>query len=134
MLDISACLNRTRYAAKDARKAALSTKYIGRGSDRSSTNAYRIAIGKARANTGSYSSDDVVWISAEGARVGRLAPDFVEIALACAARATFITDDAANRKRSYNVGDREVSAQLRLSGYRELTPGRWTPPPETGER
>lgn len=106
MLDISACLNRSRYAAKDAAKAAISTKYIGRGSDRSSTNAYRLAIGKDRANTGSYSSGDVVWISAEGARVGRLAPDFAEIALACAARATLITDDAANRERSYNQGER----------------------------
>ena len=134
MIDISACLGRTRYAAKDAAKAAISTKYIGRGSDRSSTNAYRIAIGKARANTGNYSADDVVWISAEGARGGRIEPDHAEIALACAARATFITDDAANRERSYNLGERQVSEQLHRAGYRELMPGRWTPPPAAGAR
>jgi hypothetical protein len=82
---VDTCLTRTRYAAKDARKAAQATKYIGRGSYRSSTNAYRLAIGPDFANTGDYDAQDVVWISAEGNRAGRVNPDFTEIGKAIAA-------------------------------------------------
>jgi hypothetical protein len=66
MLDITACLGRTRWTAKDQTKARRATKYIGRGSALSSTNAYARAIGPALANCGHYTTSDVVWISSEG--------------------------------------------------------------------
>ncbi len=111
MLNIDTCLTRTQYAAKDARKAAQATKYIGRGSYRSSTNAYRLAIGPNFANTGVYDSGDVVWISAEGNRAGRVNPDFTEIGKAIAARATVITDGILDRERPYNIGERQVAGK-----------------------
>jgi len=115
------------YTAKDQRKANAAKKFIGRGSARSSTNAYAQAYGR-NATCGEYTRVDVVFISAEGARCLRLAPDFVEIKRACDANARFITDDAANRSRPYNVGERQVSEFLRSQGYRESHPCIWSKP------
>lgn len=127
MVDISTCSGRNRYTEKDTAKAALASKYIGRGSPRSSTDAYRRAIGPSRANTGNYERNDVVWISAEGARSNRIDPDVSEITLATAAGATIITDTAPHRERPYNVGERQVAAILARQSYRETHPGCWTP-------
>ena len=127
MLDISACLGRNRYTAKDTAKAAIATKYIGRGSTRSSTDAYRRAIGPTRANTGSYARDDVVRVSAEGARSNRIDPDACEITLATTAGATIVTDTPPHRERPYNVGERQVAAILARHSYSEAHPGCWTP-------
>ena len=113
------------YTAKDQRKANAANKFIGRGSPRSSTNAYAQAYGD-NANCGAYVSSDVVFISAEGARSGRVDPDFEEIKRACDANARFITDDIANRLRSYNVGERQVAAFLEQQGYRESRPSIWS--------
>ena len=126
MLDLSPSHRKTNWFAKDQAKARQASKFIGRGSAASSTQAYRIAVG-AHANPGSYQSTDVVFISAEGARNGRLRPDFDEIATAIAACATLITDGPADRARSYNLGEREVAAFLAAHAYREITPGRWRP-------
>lgn len=113
------------YTAKDQRKANAANKFIGRGSARSSTNAYAIAFGTA-ANCGKYTRDDVVFVSAEGARSGRLDPDFDELKRACDASARFITDDISNRSRPYNVGERQVSEFLISQGYRESRPCIWS--------
>lgn len=115
------------YTAKDQRKANAANKFIGRGSARSSTNAYAAAYG-SNANCGAYTSADIVFISAEGNRSGRLDPDFDEIKRACNANARFITDDAANRARPYNVGERQVSTFLISQGYRESRPCIWSRP------
>ena len=115
------------YTAKDQRKANAANKFIGRGSLRSSTNAYAIAYG-SNANCGEYTSTDVVFISAEGNRTGRVDPDFDEIKRACDANARFITDDIANRMRPYNVGERQVAEFLLSQGYRESRPCIWSRP------
>jgi len=115
------------YTAKDQRKANAANKFIGRGSLRSSTNAYAIAYGD-NANCGEYTSTDVVFISAEGNRAGRVDPDFDEIKRACDANARFITDDLANRMRPYNVGERQVAEFLTTQGYRESRPAVWSRP------
>lgn len=113
------------YTVKDQRKAVKANKFIGRGSARSSTAAYAKAYGDL-ANCSQYSSDDVVFISAEGNRSGRLKPDFEEILLAVEAGVTFITDDAYNRNRPYNIGEREVAAFLINHGYTEKNLGVWS--------
>lgn len=115
------------YTAKDQRKADAANKFIGRGSQRSSTNAYAAAYGD-NANCGSYVDTDVVFISAEGNRAGRINPDFDEIKRACDANARFITDDIANRSRPYNIGERQVAKFLTSQGYRESRPGVWSQP------
>lgn len=127
MLDISACFGRTRFTEKDNAKAKRASKYIGRGSERSSTRAYGQAIGPARCNCGNYGPNDIVWISAEGNRRGRIAPDFSEIGKACAASATIITDTSEHRARPYNLGEREVAQFLGRQGYVEIEAGCWTP-------
>lgn len=115
------------YTAKDQRKANAANKFIGRGSPRSSTNAYATAYGD-NANCGSYANTDVVFISAEGNRAGRIDPDFDEIKRACDANARFITDDITNRSRPYNVGERQVAEFLTAQGYRESRPAVWSRP------
>lgn len=114
------------YLAKDQRKADRATKFIGRGSPRSSTAQYAKDFG-AIANSGTYYADDVVFISAEGNRADRMQPDFAEIQEAMSAGATILTDDADNRNRSYNVGERQVADYLSRNGYAETAPGEWTP-------
>lgn len=113
------------YTAKDQRKADVANKFIGRGSLFSSTRVYAAAYG-SNANCGVYTSTDIVFISAEGGRRGRLDPDFDEIKLACDANAKFITDDPANRARPYNIGERQVSEFLTSQSYRESRPGIWS--------
>lgn len=132
MLDITvACLGRTCWTSKDQTKARRASKYIGRGSALSSTNAYARAIGPALANCGHYTADDVVWISAEGNRRNRIAPDNAEIGLAIAARARFITDIAQDRHRDYNIGERQVEQLLLANAYCEISP-RLLATPATG--
>ena len=112
------------YTAKDQRKADQCNKFIGKGSSRSSTNSYNKDNGD-NANSGTYTSDDVVFISAEGNRPGRHTPDFDEIALAIKAGATIVTDDLSNRSRAYNVGEREVASFLVMNGYQDNNDGVW---------
>lgn len=119
--------NTSPYTAKDQVKSDKATKFIGRGSTQSSTAAYAAAWG-TRANSGSYTSADVVFVSAEGDRRGRVAPDFEEIQRALDAGATIITDSAGDRGRSYNRGEREVADYLASHGYVEAAPGTWTRP------
>jgi hypothetical protein len=127
------------YRKKDQKKANQATVFIGIGSPRSSTNAYRMAFGD-KANTGKYFSDDVVFVSAEGGAPGRVAVDdktangrkiLSELKLAIEAGATIITDKADARERAYNVGEREVAAFLAANGYVESKPGIWRPQTST---
>jgi hypothetical protein len=121
------------YLGKDQRKADKATKFIGRGSDRSSTAQYASDFG-ALANSGSYDASDVVFVSAEGARGGRVEPDFAEIKDAVTAGATILTDDASNRNRPYNVGERQVAEFLSANGYSESSPGEWRPSKKPAEQ
>ena len=113
------------YTAKDQVKSDKASKFIGRGSSRSSTEQYRQAWAN-RANSGIYGGNDIVFISAEGNRAGALKPDFREIKIAMDAGARLITDNKANRKRPYNSGERQVADFLSQNGYREESDGFWT--------
>lgn len=124
VLDLDKSSKKGEYFEKDKAKFAPINKLISRGSSNSSSEAYRIAAGKF-ANTGEYASTDIVGISAEGNRTGRVSPDFVEIKKAVLARATIITDKAADRARQYNVGEREVADFLIKNGYKETSDGQW---------
>lgn len=117
---------KNKYGAKDQAKADQATKFIGRGSAASSTNQYAKDFGD-KANTGSYTADDVVFVSAEGARTGRMEPNYAELDKAIKAGSTFVTDDVQNRTRPYNVGEREVADYLANNGYEETKSGTWTP-------
>lgn len=114
------------YVAKDQAKSDKANKFIGQGSERSSTNGYAKAWGD-RANSGEYVASDAVFVSAEGNRAGRVAPNLNELQRAMDAGATVITDDVANRQRPYNIGEREVASYLANNGYSEdAGSGIWT--------
>ena len=113
------------YFEKDMRKFAQATKLIARGSESSSSQSYAEAAGPNVANTQRYESGDVVGVSAEGNRKGRIGPDFAEIERAIAVGAEFITDLETDRNRPYNVGERDVAGYLEDRGYYEYSPGRW---------
>lgn len=114
------------YTPKDQKKSSRATKFIGRGTPGSSTAAYARAWGD-RANCGEYDADDVVFVSSNGARPRRVAPQWGEIAIAMLAGATILTDVPEDRARGFNVGEREVAAFLSKHGYTEVQPGAWRP-------
>lgn len=110
---------KTHHAFKDQKKADQANKFIGIGSPASSTNQYRKDYGDM-ANCGVYDGDeDMVFISAEGKRTGRIDPDFNEIGLAVKAKVTILTDNPYNRNRPYNIGERQVAKYLEECGYTE---------------
>jgi hypothetical protein len=125
-------MGQTKYYPKDQAKADKANKFIGRGSNKSSTAQYAEDFGDL-ANTGQYSASDVVFASAEGNRANRLKPNYDELQKAVNARATFITDDKPNRERPYNIGERDVADFLTNRGYQETEAGVWKPAvvPET---
>jgi hypothetical protein len=112
------------YFKKDLEKARYATKFIGRGSTASSTNKYMVAAGNL-ANCGIYSQDDIIFVSAEGMRGGRIPVDISELEKAVSAKATFVTDDEYNRNRPYNLGEREVANFLIKNGYIDTGKGIW---------
>jgi len=124
-INISNSTKKSPYFEKDKIKFANANKLISRGSKDSSSEAYRTAVGD-KANVGNYTSSDVVAISAEGNRSGRVKPDYKELEKAIEAGVTFITDDTKDRQRSYNIGEREVADYLMSKGYSEKGDGIWT--------
>ncbi len=130
---MSASSRKSPYFGKDLAKARRATQFIGQGSSASSTAAYARAAAHL-ANTGSYTSADVVFVSSEGARGGRFDPvgkvpngAYRNLDLAIAAGARFVVDRKEDRDRGYNVGERQVVAYLRSKGYAEVEPGLFAP-------
>lgn len=124
-----------RYLPKDQAKAAKANKFIGQGAEGSSTAKYAEALtAQGVANTGNYTTDDVVFISANGNRSNRMPFDQAEVQLAVEAGATLITDTAADRARGFNTGEREVAAFLTDKGYVDQAGnGIWTPAQKSAE-
>jgi len=122
-----------RHFAKDREKARNANKFIGRGSLASSTHRYMLAAGDL-ANCGQYIQSDVVFVSVEGNRRGRLPLDVAEVSNAIRANATVVADGKADRERPYNVGERELCALLEHSGYIEQSGGVWRPRSEDSRK
>lgn len=109
------------YTSKDQRKADISNKFIGQGSERSATEAYAKVFRALRtANTGSYFKNDTVFVSVEGNRRHRLEFDKHEVLLAVQAGAKIVCDNEASRFRSYNVGERKLALFLSIAGCEEI--------------
>jgi hypothetical protein len=113
---------KTKYTSKDQAKSDRANAFIGRGSEKSSTAQYAKDWG-GLANKGNYSSDDVVFVSVEGNREGRLSFDKAEVDKAISAGVTFVVDGTQDRARDYNVGERELFDYLTEKGYREIEDG-----------
>lgn len=121
---IAAQSNLSSYQLKDAAKFKHCNKLIARGTPGSSSNLYSIWC-EARTNVGVYDPEDVVGISVNGARAGRLPFDGQEVARAAIVGVVFITDTVRHRSRSFNVGERELAQFLVGLGYRETAHGKW---------
>ena len=105
------------YENKDMVKFAGCNKLITRGAVGSSSHKYMFMNNKWDINTGDYTCDDIVGVSVNGNRANRLSFDSDEVYLAIEAGATIITDNNANRYRSFNVGERELAKFLIDWGY-----------------
>ena len=118
---------------KSKLKASMATKYIGFGTG--STGRYAEQVG-SYANTGEYTSDDVVFVSVNGQ--GKLTPEnmvktIAEVDKAIAAGATILTDSKTYLANStYNIGEKQLAEHLKTKGisYREnakngVTVGIW---------
>lgn len=112
------------YFVKDLQKSKNATKFIGRGSIASSTHKYMLAAGNL-ANCGKYIKEDIIFVSAEGMRRNRVDVDFEELQIAIEAGSTFVTDDAYNRDRPYNMGERQVAYYLTKNDYTDTGKGIW---------
>lgn len=134
------------YLEKEQYKSKRATQYIGEGAvnkkgEDSSTERYRKLYDEYDiANTGDYTSDDIIWISTNGNRAGRiksvvdgeLQGEYKNITAAIKARASFIMDTADHiASNTYNVGEKELAEYLSKKGYvREDKTGIWTPKPK----
>jgi hypothetical protein len=106
-----------KHTSKDQVKSDQANKFIGVGSEKSSTNQYAKDWGD-NANTGSYESTDTVFISAEGNRSNRVDADLSEVDKAITAGATIITDTSDQGNSKYNeVGEGKVQEYLSSKGY-----------------
>ena len=112
------------YGAKDLKKFKVATQLISRGANGSSSHRYSP---HHLANTGHHSRDDIVGISVNGNRRGRLRADFKEIHKAHDAGVRgFVTDNVSDRARDFNIGEREVAKFLTKLGYVDPTnKGHW---------
>ena len=109
------------YNDKDKVKFAKCNKLISRGTVGSSSHKYQLGqilgIPINNINVDSYESTDMVGISVNGARRGRLRFDKNLVDLAIEAKVTFITDNLYNRNRSFNIGEKEIADYLSSKGY-----------------
>jgi hypothetical protein len=110
------------YAKKDIKKFWKCTKLISKGVKGSSSFYYSR---HPKANIGNYNEKDIVGISVNGKRFGRLKFDKQQIDEAIKANVCFVTDNPYDRNRDYNIGEREVADYLTKNGYKETNPGFW---------
>lgn len=113
-----------KYVKKDEYKANEANKFIGRGAPGSSTDRYNRILKKYNipVNNGTYTKQDVVFVSVNGKRPGALPLDKVEVMKAIQAGATLITDGPINRPeagRGYNIGEEALANLLKQNGYKE---------------
>lgn len=112
---------------KDVAKSSIAGKFIGFGSENSSTDQYRKDWEKVGlANTGNYTNQDIVFVSVNGNRKDRVtindAQFKAELDAAINAKTAFVTDPKDYRESSkYNIGEIELADYLKSKGYNEYT-------------
>lgn len=122
------------YLEKDLEKAEGASSMVGEGAAGSSTEQYVKAAGDL-ANVDLFSPSDVVFVSANGDRLGRvpvtvgglLNGQYRILERVARVGATIVADGKKHREAAYNVGERELIGWLQRSGYEEAVAGsgRW---------
>ncbi len=107
------------YGKKDKIKFSICNKLITRGVWNSSSYKYANGIIKINVeiNPTSFKKEDIVGVSVNGRRRGRLEFDKELVKKALEANATIVADNEKNRERDYNIGERELAEFLREEGY-----------------
>ena len=104
------------YNDKDKVKFAKCNKLISRGAVGSSSHKYMLGqildIEKSSINCGEYNEEDIVGVSVNGNRKGRITFDSDEVYKAIDAGSTIITDNEYDRNRPFNIGERELARFL----------------------
>ena len=111
-----------RHLSKDQYKADQCTQFIGRGSGSTAEYGRLFQEAGIPVNSGRYTRRDVVFVSANGSRTGRMDPDYKLLQCAIDAEATILTDSRIRRPEgghSYNIGEQQVADYLRSNGYME---------------
>jgi hypothetical protein len=128
-----------KHIPKELVKTRQATQYIGDGGPRSSTSRYREMYDELGvANTGEYTADDVVYVSSNGHRKGRVNPvvngvlqgQYRNVDKAIKAGATIIMDTKAHlvKTQKYNIGETALARYMAANGYqRQGESGIWKP-------
>jgi hypothetical protein len=127
------------HLPKEQFKTKQATQFIGEGSPKSSTDNYKNLYAEyGLANTGQYNSSDLIYVSSNGSRSGRVNPvengvlqgQYKNIDAAIKAGASFIMDtaDHLEKTKGYNIGEIALADYLSNKGYaREDSTGIWKP-------
>ena len=129
-----------KWVSKEQVKTKIATQFIGAGKKGSSTDKYRgIYQEEGVANTGEYKSDDIIYVSSNGKRAGRVNPVkdgvlqgvYKNIDKAIEAGATIVMDTRAHlrKTRGYNIGEVALATYLSKHGYIDNNEGIWKPDP-----
>lgn len=115
-----------KWADKEVSKFNVATQAISDGTNNSTAGFVKDFYGD-KANTGTYTKDDVIYLSANGNRTGRVIPvkngvlqgAYKNIDKAIEAGAKFVADTGKHLASTgkYNVGEVELAEYLQSKGY-----------------
>lgn len=115
-----------KWADKEVAKFDVATQAISDGTNNSTAGFVKDFYGD-KANTGTYTKDDVVYLSTNGNRTGRVVPvnngvlqgSYKNIDKAIEAGAKFVADTSKHLASTgkYNVGEVELAEYLQSKGY-----------------
>lgn len=115
-----------KWADKEVSKFNVATQAISDGTNNSTAGFVKDFYGD-KANTGTYTKDDVIYLSANGNRTGRVIPvkngmlqgAYKNIDKAIEAGAKFVSDTGKHLASTgkYNVGEVELAEYLQSKGY-----------------
>lgn len=115
-----------KWADKEVSKFNVATQAISDGTNNSTSGFVKDFYGD-KANTGTYTKDDVIYLSANGNRTGRVIPvkngvlqgAYKNIDKAIEAGAKFVADTGKHIASTgkYNVGEVELAEYLQSKGY-----------------
>ena len=129
-----------KHTPKELLKVMASNKYLGFGSNGSSTARYATEYGQD-ANTAPYKKSDAIWVSSNGKRGGRVSPvspdgkklingfEALEQAMEVGATIVMDTDKHITYTSNYNIGEVALASYMTDNGYeRDSTTGAgiWT--------
>jgi len=128
-----------KYLEKEYIKALCATQFIGQGAPDSSTARYKTMYDELElANTGRYTENDIIWVSSNGRRKGRVVPvvfgrlngvyNLIAVAMHVGSKFIMDTPQHIEKTKWYNVGEIELAHYMENNNYiRRANTGLWIP-------